>query len=247
MSIVLAAATRVRAEVASAVRQPTPDADGQPVGLFDPRLRRAAIVWIFVSLPVVTAIAAVAATTPERYLVVFAVAASGAYTTPALFYTYLAARRAPRPDNLCWWLWLVAVVLMYGIGCAMLYGVATGVAVPAYVSAVAVAITGLLVMTVVVLGGPHAVGLAGRHRRPARERHVGHHGGRAHGPHLGRRGAPGRRRLVRRAGRAGGPRHGVRRVLGGAAVPPTARGSGCAMAAGWRTGSSRSCWRAWGW
>jgi signal transduction histidine kinase len=150
MSIVAAAATRVRDEVASAVRQPTPDVDGQPVGLFDPRLRRAALVWIFVSLPVVTAIAAVAATTPDRYLVVFAVAASGAYTTPALFYTYLAARRAPRPDNLCWWLWLVAVVLMYGIGCAMLYGVATGYAVPAYVSAAAVTVTGLLVMTVVV-------------------------------------------------------------------------------------------------
>jgi len=150
MSIVLAASARVRAEAATIVRQPPRDPDGQAAWLFDPRLRRGALVWICVSLPVVVGVAAVAATTPERYLVVFALVASGAYTTPALFSTYLLARRAPRPDNWGWWLWLAAVVLMYGIGCAMVYGAATGYAVPSYVSALAVSITALLLMTVVV-------------------------------------------------------------------------------------------------
>ena len=150
MSHVPTAAVRWRAEVANVLRQPTPRPDGATAGLFDPRLRRWALLWVCVSLPVTTGIAAVVATTPDRYLVVFAVLASGAYTTPALVFAYLAARRAPRPDNWCWWLWLVALVLMYGIGCAMVLGVATGYAVPSWVSAAAVTITGLLVMAVVV-------------------------------------------------------------------------------------------------
>ncbi len=150
MSHVPTAAVRWRAEVANVLRQPGPRPDGMAAGLFDPRLRRWALLWVCLSLPVITGIAAVVATTPNRYLVVFAVLASGAYTTPALLFTYLAARRAPRPDNWCWWLWLVALVLMYGIGCAMVLGAATGYAVPSWVSAAAVTITGLLVMAVVV-------------------------------------------------------------------------------------------------
>ncbi len=150
MSLVPTAAVRVCDELANVVRRPTPQRDGQAAGLFDPRLRRWTLVWVCVSLPVITGIAAVAATTPDRYVVVFAVLASGAYTTPALLFTYLAARRAPRPDNWCWWLWFVAVVLMYAIGCAMVFGAATGYAAPSWVSAAAVTTTGLLVMAVVV-------------------------------------------------------------------------------------------------
>ena len=118
--------------------------------MFKSQLRRAALVWTCVSLPVNVAIAAVVVTTTDRYLVVFALLASGAYTTPALLFTYLAARRAPRPDNRCWWVWLVAVALMYAIGCAMLVGAATGAGVSVAVSAITVAVTALLLMTVVV-------------------------------------------------------------------------------------------------
>jgi signal transduction histidine kinase len=149
MSLASTGAVMVRDAIATVTRQPHPRDDGQGEGLFDPRLRRTALVWICVSLPVVGA-SSVWATTTDRYLVLFAVLASGAYTTPALLFTYLAARRAPRPDNWCWWLWLSAVVLMYGIGCSMIYGAATGSTVPSWVSAVAVAITALLVMAVVV-------------------------------------------------------------------------------------------------
>src|SRR5918993_503154 len=70
----------------------------------------------------------------------------GLYTTPALVHTWLAARRALRPDNLCWWLWLSAVVLMYGVGCAMVTGVTTGLRVPTAVNAVVIGIIAVLRM-----------------------------------------------------------------------------------------------------
>src|SRR5918993_602594 len=118
--------------------------------IFSRRLRWGALVWMAVSLPVVV-VASGAATSAEGYLLVFAVVASGLYTTPALVHTWLAARRAPRPDNLCWWLWLSAVVLMYGVGCAMVTGVTTGLRVPTAVNAVVIGIIAVLLMTSIVL------------------------------------------------------------------------------------------------
>ena len=150
MSIVLAAARRVRGEMADALGQPAPGEDRAGGGVFRPRLRRHALVWVCASLPAVVAVAALGATTPDRYLVVFALVASGAYTTPALVFTYLAARRAPHPDDRCWWTWLGAVGLMYAIGCAMLVGAAAGTSVGPEVSTVAVGVTALLLMSVIV-------------------------------------------------------------------------------------------------
>ncbi len=132
------------------VRQPAP-VGSAPRGLFSPQLRRCAGLWVCVSLPVVAIIARFA-TTPQRYLIVFALFAAGFYTTPALFHTWLAARRAPRPDNRCWWLWLAALVLMYGMGCAMVFGSLTGVRAGALAGAVPVGIISLLLMTSIVLG-----------------------------------------------------------------------------------------------
>jgi signal transduction histidine kinase len=133
---------------AELVRQPAA-ASGAPPGLFRPQFRRAAFLWVCVTLPVV-AVVAVFATTPGRYIVVYALVASGLYTTPALLHTWLAARRAPRPDDVVWWMWLAALVLMYGMGCGMILGVATGVRAGTVAGAAAVAVISLLLMGAVV-------------------------------------------------------------------------------------------------
>lgn len=145
--------SRVRAQVGDLLRRPAVPRPGHHrPDLFDPRLRTWSVGWVCVSLPVIVAVGALTATTPDRYLVVFALVASGAYTTPALVFTYLAARRAPRPDERArWlWLWLASVVLIYLIGCGILLGVATGVRVPPAVVAAAVGAAGLALMAVVV-------------------------------------------------------------------------------------------------
>lgn len=138
--------------VAELLRQPGVDGattEGQP-RLFRARLRRVALVWVCLSLPVVVLLGSLAETTTQ-YLVVFALVASGWYTSPALLNTWLAARRAPRPDHRCWWLWLGALVLMYSIGCGILVGAVTGHSTPIVVNVTAVAVTSLLLMTAVVL------------------------------------------------------------------------------------------------
>jgi signal transduction histidine kinase len=131
------------------MRQPAP-IGGAPPGVFSPQMRRCARVWVCVSLPVV-AIAGHFATTPQRYLVVFVVCAAGFYTTPALFHTWLAARRAPVRDKPCFWLWLAAIVIMYCMGLAILAGTATGVRVGPVAGPVGVAVVSVLLMTATVL------------------------------------------------------------------------------------------------
>lgn len=117
---------------------------------FSRRLRTVPLVWLAVSLPLV-ALAATAADDTRAYLLVFAVVASGLYTTPAFLNTWLAARRSPAPDNRCWWLWLSALVLMYAIGVAMVAGAVTGVRAPTAVGAVVVVAIAALLMTSIVM------------------------------------------------------------------------------------------------
>ena len=84
--------------------RPHGDDHGTGAWLLSGRLRSAFLVWAVLSLPVVAVVAHFAGT-PSRYLVVFALLASGFYTTPALVNTWLAARRSGAPDACCWWLW----------------------------------------------------------------------------------------------------------------------------------------------
>jgi signal transduction histidine kinase len=119
-------------------------------GLFRRQLRVVALAWVCLSLPVVVVVGTFATTT-NTYLVVFAFLASGLYTSPALLHTWLAARRAPHPDNWCWWMWLAALVLMYGIGCAMLVGLFVELRTPTVVNTAVVSVTSLLLMTSIVL------------------------------------------------------------------------------------------------
>ena len=60
-----------------------------------PQVRRAALAWVCATLPVVV-FAGHLATTASQYVVVFALLASGLYTSPAIVNTWIAARRAPR-------------------------------------------------------------------------------------------------------------------------------------------------------
>ncbi|HEX2562671.1 MAG TPA: ATP-binding protein [Acidimicrobiales bacterium] len=119
-------------------------------GLFHPQVRRAALAWVCATLPVVV-VAGHFAATASQYVVVFALLASGLYTSPAIVNTWIAARRAPHPDNRCWWLWLAALGLMYAIGCAMVIGVATDYATPTALNAAIVSVVAVLLMTSLVL------------------------------------------------------------------------------------------------
>jgi signal transduction histidine kinase len=123
---------------------------GQPPGLFRPQLRQLSLAWVCLSLPLVVLVGTIP-TTPTGYLVVFAFFASGWYTTPALVLTWLAARRAPRPDNRCWWMWFGALVLMYGIGCAMLVGAVVDYTTPTVVNTAVVAVASVILITATVL------------------------------------------------------------------------------------------------
>lgn len=129
--------------------QGEPTGAGRP-GLFKPELRRVALLWVCASLPLVVVASTFVATTSD-YLLVFAFMASATYTSPALLNTWLAAQRAPRPDNWGWWIWLVALGLMYAIGCGMVLGALTGLRVPVGVGAAVVTATSLLLMTAGVL------------------------------------------------------------------------------------------------
>jgi signal transduction histidine kinase len=123
---------------------------GEDAWVFSDRLRWTFAIWAIVSLPVV-AVFAHFASTPAQYLVVFAILASGLYTTPALVNTWMAARRSPTPDDCCWWLWLAALVLMYGVGCAMVVGASTRLRAPTELGALVIAAIAVLLMTSIVL------------------------------------------------------------------------------------------------
>src|SRR5262245_36161991 len=126
------------------------DDHGNGAWVFSDRLRWAFVSWAVLSLPVVSVFAHFAST-PSQYLVVFAVLASGRFTTPALVNTWLAARRSPTPDDCCWWLWLAALVLMYGVGCAMVVGASTRLRAPTELGALVIAAIAVLLMTSIVL------------------------------------------------------------------------------------------------
>ena len=152
MSHVPTAAVRWRAEVANVLRQPGPRPDGRRRGSSIRACAGGRCCGCASACPSSRASPRSWPPRPDRYLVVFAVLASGAYTTPALCSSPTSPPGGRRgPTTWCWWLWLVAVVLMYGIGCAMVLRRGHGrTPCRRAVSAVAVTITGLLVMTVVV-------------------------------------------------------------------------------------------------
>lgn len=123
--------------------------EGRP-GLFTPQLRTIALCWVCACLPVIVVVGNLVSST-HQYLVAFAVLASAPFTSPALVHTWLAARRAPHPDDRCWWMWLVALAIMYGIGCAMLVGAFSDLRTSTLVNTMVVAVISLFVITATVL------------------------------------------------------------------------------------------------
>lgn len=130
--------------------RPVEDTTTRSQPVFCSQLRRVSLAWVCLTLPVVVFVGSFATTTTS-YLLVFAVLASGLYTSPALLHTVLAARRAARPDDLCWWLWLAGLALMYGIGVAMLLGTVLPFRTSIQLNTTVVAVTSLLLMSALVL------------------------------------------------------------------------------------------------
>jgi signal transduction histidine kinase len=98
---------------------------GPAEGLLPSAARRLGVVWVAVSLPVITAAAAFVHT-PGAYVFVLIFMACGAYTTPGLVAGLLAVRRAPARDRASYVTLYTGLVLVYAVGVAMLVGLATG-------------------------------------------------------------------------------------------------------------------------
>lgn len=92
---------------------------------FSQRLRRIVILYVVVTLPVITAMGGLASGRTS-YLAVFILAASFFYATPATVLTWVAVQRAPAVERFRWVLWAWAVTVMYFIGWSILMGLLTG-------------------------------------------------------------------------------------------------------------------------
>lgn len=106
-------------------RAPAPGAGFQ--GGFSRRQRVAGVLWVALTVPLVTVVGAFTHGQHD-YLVVWVVLASGLYTTPALAVTVMAIRRATGHSRAYWRLWLAALVGVYSTGVGILIGLATGAA-----------------------------------------------------------------------------------------------------------------------
>ncbi|HMG44968.1 MAG TPA: ATP-binding protein [Acidimicrobiales bacterium] len=117
-------------------------------GGFSPRVRRAGVVYVLLTLPVVVAVGSLADGRSE-YLVAFVLLASGVYTTPALVVTWLSLRVVPQPSRQYWTLWAAALVCVYSTGIGILAGLATGFSAGTPVGVVVVGLTWVFLTTAV--------------------------------------------------------------------------------------------------
>jgi signal transduction histidine kinase len=93
--------------------------------LFPPIVRRLGTLWVAVSLPFAIAVSALVHST-GAYVFVWVFLASGPYTAPALVVGWKQVRRGPRRDRLPYALFYGALASVFGIGVALLVGLATG-------------------------------------------------------------------------------------------------------------------------
>jgi signal transduction histidine kinase len=94
-------------------------------GAFPPVVRRLGLVYVFLTVPLVTALSATVHGQRE-YVFAFVFFASGFFTTPALVVAWLGIRRVPAPDRRWLVSWFVGLALTYATGIGMLVGLATG-------------------------------------------------------------------------------------------------------------------------
>jgi signal transduction histidine kinase len=93
-------------------------------GAFPPLLRRLGLLYVCLTVPVVTALSAIVDGQRE-YVFAFVFLASGIYTTPGLVAVWVGIRRAPAADRRWLVFWFVGLVLTYATGLAMLVGLVT--------------------------------------------------------------------------------------------------------------------------
>lgn len=92
--------------------------------IFSDRTRRAGIIWVAATLPLV-ALVGLFVHGESAYLVTW-VLISGLYTTPALVVTARAARRVESVDRSFWRMWMLGLSVVYAIGLSVLVMEATG-------------------------------------------------------------------------------------------------------------------------
>ncbi len=93
--------------------------------VFSDRLRRAARLWVLITVPLVT-LAGTFIHGQTAYLIAWVILGSGLYTTPDLVVMCLAVKRAPASDRVFWKLWLLGLVCIYSIGLSLLVMMFTG-------------------------------------------------------------------------------------------------------------------------
>lgn len=94
-------------------------------GMFTPLQRRLGVLWVVLVVPTM-AVYGLFATTPDRYIFIFVFFASGAFTAPGLVVAVIGVRKAHPRERICYLLSAVGLVLIFGIGLAMLANVAFG-------------------------------------------------------------------------------------------------------------------------
>lgn len=111
---------------------------GPDDGVFPDALRRAALLWLAVTVPLV--VGAGAFIHGERAYVIAWVLTAGLYTTPALVVTALLTSRAAVVDRPFWRQWFVALVAVYGVGALLLGYAVVGATPPRVLATIAVVV-----------------------------------------------------------------------------------------------------------
>jgi signal transduction histidine kinase len=96
---------------------------GLAEGVFSPRWRRVAVLYVCLTLPLVGLIGS-QADNQETYIRIF-VTGGGLYATPGLLVAWLTMRRVSAGDRWRWRLWFAGLVVTYLIGQALVVGTHT--------------------------------------------------------------------------------------------------------------------------
>jgi signal transduction histidine kinase len=96
---------------------------GLAEGVFSPRWRRVAVLYVCLTLPLIALVGS-QADSQETYLRMF-VSLAGLYATPGLLVAWLTIRRVPASDRWRWRLWFAGLVVTYLIGEAIVIGTHT--------------------------------------------------------------------------------------------------------------------------
>jgi signal transduction histidine kinase len=103
------------------LNSPLPIASATP-----PMIRRLGVLWVCVSLPVISAISGFVVDSRDSYIFVLIFMGCGAYTLPGLFAARHAVHCARDGDRSGFGLLAAGLAAVFAIGCCMFYGIVTG-------------------------------------------------------------------------------------------------------------------------